>query len=49
MALVLAEADADAALAVLAAAGETAFVIGRIEAADGPAAVRIDTPSAWLG
>lgn len=41
-------ADADAAIAVLEKAGETVSRIGRIEAAPGPAAVRIDPPPGWL-
>ncbi len=39
--------DAEAARAALEAAGETVFAIGRIEAAAGPAAVRIDLPEGW--
>ena len=46
MALVVAEPDR--AIALLAAAGETAFPIGRIEAAAGPATVRIEPPAGWL-
>lgn len=45
MALVV--ADADSAAALLTAAGETVFPIGRIEAAAGPATVRIETPAGW--
>ena len=41
-------ADAARAEAVLAAAGERVFRIGRIEAALGPGAVRIDPPDNWL-
>ena len=47
MAAVVAEADADAALALLAEHGETACRIGRIEAGDGPAAVHIERPEGW--
>jgi len=39
--------DPDRALAMLAAAGETASCIGRLEAAPGPAAVRIKLPNRW--
>ncbi len=46
MALVV--SDAAAATALLAAHGETAFPIGRIEASDGAAAVEVRTPAAWL-
>jgi phosphoribosylformylglycinamidine cyclo-ligase len=45
MALVV--ADAEAARARLEAEGETAFAIGRIVAAEGPATVRIDLPGRW--
>jgi phosphoribosylformylglycinamidine cyclo-ligase len=45
MALVV--ADPDAAIALLAECGETVCRIGRIEAADGPGAVRISLPPAW--
>ena len=41
-------ADPAAARRVLEAEGETVFEIGRIEAAEGPAGVRIDTPDGWL-
>jgi phosphoribosylformylglycinamidine cyclo-ligase len=44
MALVVAEADADAATQLLKAAGESVTRIGRIEAGGGDAAVRIDLP-----
>lgn len=47
MAAVVAEADADAALALLAEHGETAHRIGRIEAGDGPAAAHIERPEGW--
>lgn len=49
--MALITATPDAALAMLAAGGETAAVIGRIEAAADPtlpAALRIDPPSGWL-
>jgi phosphoribosylformylglycinamidine cyclo-ligase len=46
MALVV--SDPDAAIALLQAQGETVSRIGVIEAADGPASVRIDPPSGWL-
>jgi phosphoribosylformylglycinamidine cyclo-ligase len=39
--------DATAALNLLAAEGETAFPLGRIEAAEGPATVTIDLPPHW--
>jgi phosphoribosylformylglycinamidine cyclo-ligase len=39
--------DACAALDLLAAEGETAFPLGRIEAAEGPATVAIDLPPDW--
>jgi phosphoribosylformylglycinamidine cyclo-ligase len=39
--------DAAAALDLLAAEGETAFPLGRIEAAEGPATVSIDLPPDW--
>ena len=48
MALVVAEADADAALALLAEHGESAARIGRVEAADGPASATVAVPEAWL-
>ena len=47
MAVVVAAADADAALALLAEHGEDAVRIGRVEAADGPASAAITTPEAW--
>jgi phosphoribosylformylglycinamidine cyclo-ligase len=47
MALVV--ADPAAARALLEAEGETVFSIGRIEAAKGPADVRIELPAAWPG
>jgi phosphoribosylformylglycinamidine cyclo-ligase len=45
MALVV--SDPDAAIAALGAAGETAFRIGTIETAAGPASVRITPPAGW--
>lgn len=45
MALVV--SDAEAAIAALGAAGETVFRIGTIEAAAGPASVRIAPPTGW--
>jgi len=46
MALVV--SDAAAATALLAAHGEAAFMIGQVEASDGPAAAHIRTPADWL-
>jgi hypothetical protein len=46
MALVV--SDAAAAVRVLEAAGESVSRIGTIEAAAGPASVRIELPSGWL-
>jgi phosphoribosylformylglycinamidine cyclo-ligase len=46
MALVV--ADADAAVRLLEAEGEQVSRIGTIEAAHGPARVRIDPPPDWL-
>ena len=46
MALVV--SDADAAIRVLEAAGETVSRIGTIEESEGPASVRIELPSGWL-
>ena len=46
--LVVAEADADPALALLAEHGESAARIGWVEAADGPASAVVATPEAWL-
>jgi len=40
--------DAAAAIRVLEAEGETVSHIGTIEAADGPASVRLDPPAGWL-
>lgn len=40
--------DPDRAVALLAAAGERVFPIGRLEAAPGGATVRIETPVDWL-
>lgn len=48
MALVVAEADVDAAVALLAEHGEAAVRIGRVESHAGPASVMIDLPDAWL-
>jgi phosphoribosylformylglycinamidine cyclo-ligase len=45
MALVV--TDADAAIALLRQAGETAFRIGVLEAGSGPASIRIDPPAGW--
>ena len=45
---VVAEADADPALALLAEHGESAARIGWVEAADGPASAVVATPEAWL-
>lgn len=45
MALVVSEPDTAASL--LRAHGETVSLIGRIEASDGPAHVRIDPPAGW--
>ena len=39
--------DADAAIALLEQAGETAFRIGTLQASSGPAAIRIDAPADW--
>ena len=47
MAAVVAEGDVDAALALLAEHGETVSRIGRIEAGDGPAGVRVERPEGW--
>ena len=47
MALVV--SDPDAAIRLLQAQGETVSRIGVIEDAEGPASVRIDPPSGWLG
>ncbi len=41
--------DAEAATALLQAEGETVFAIGRIEAGEGEAGIRIDLPPGWLG
>jgi len=40
--------DAEAAIRVLEAEGESVSRIGTIEAAVGPASVRIDPPAGWL-
>jgi phosphoribosylformylglycinamidine cyclo-ligase len=47
MAVVVGPADADAATALLRAEGETVTRIGQIEAAAGPASVRIPVPEGW--
>jgi phosphoribosylformylglycinamidine cyclo-ligase len=47
--MVLVVADPQAAVAALAELGETAFTIGRVEAADGPASTRIALPDGWPG
>ena len=47
MALVV--SDPDAAIQLLKAQGETVSRIGIIEEAAGPASIRIDPPSGWLG
>ena len=47
MAVVVAADQADAASAILADAGEAVFTIGRLEACDGPAEIRIDLPAGW--
>jgi phosphoribosylformylglycinamidine cyclo-ligase len=47
MAVVVGEHDLDAATALLSAQDETVFRIGHIEAAAGPAEVRITLPDAW--
>ena len=39
--------DADAAIALLQQAGETAFRLGTLQASSGPAAIRIDAPADW--
>ncbi len=49
MALVVAEADAQPALALLARQGETALRIGRIDGCHGEAEVRIAPPPGWFG
>ena len=46
MALVV--SDPDAAIALLEAEGETVTRIGTIEAAEGPASVRLNPPAGWL-
>jgi phosphoribosylformylglycinamidine cyclo-ligase len=48
MVLVVAEADADAALARLTADGERVFAVGRIEPGEGAAEVRIERPPGRL-
>jgi phosphoribosylformylglycinamidine cyclo-ligase len=47
MAVVVAEANADAAMALLRTHDETVTRIGRIEAAAGPPAVRLTLPDGW--
>jgi phosphoribosylformylglycinamidine cyclo-ligase len=47
MAIVVAEADVAAAMALLREQGETVVRIGHIEAAAGPAGVRITLPNGW--
>jgi phosphoribosylformylglycinamidine cyclo-ligase len=47
MAVVVAETDADAAMALLGKAGETVTRIGHIDAAVGPPEVRITLPDGW--
>ena len=47
LAAVEAEADAEPALAALEAAGETAWRLGRVEPASGPARVVLDGGTAW--
>jgi phosphoribosylformylglycinamidine cyclo-ligase len=47
--MVLVVAEPQAALAGLAETGETAFVIGRIEAGAGEASIRIALPDGWPG
>jgi phosphoribosylformylglycinamidine cyclo-ligase len=47
MAVVVAEADIDAATALLREHGETVTLLGHIEAASGPATVRITLPDGW--
>jgi phosphoribosylformylglycinamidine cyclo-ligase len=46
--MVLVVSDADAAVPVLEAAGETVTRIGAIEAGIGPASIRLDLPAGWL-
>jgi phosphoribosylformylglycinamidine cyclo-ligase len=46
--MVVAVSDPEAAGLLLEAKGETVSRIGAIEAADGPASVRIDPPAGWL-
>jgi len=47
MAVVVAEADVPAASALLREQGETVMRIGHIEAAAGPASVRVTVPDGW--
>jgi len=49
MAVVVAEADVDAAMALLREQGETVTRIGQIEASVGPADVQIALPDGWPG
>ncbi len=46
--MVLVVSDADAAVPMLEAAGETVTRIGVIEAGSGPASIRIEPPAGWL-
>jgi phosphoribosylformylglycinamidine cyclo-ligase len=46
--MVLVVSDPDAATLILTAEGETVSRIGVIEAASGPASVRVDPPIGWL-
>ena len=47
--MVLAVSDPQAARAALAELGETAFLIGRVEAGQGEAAIRFELPAGWPG
>jgi len=49
MALVVAAADADSAMAVLREAGEAPVAIGEVARGDGPASVRMTLPGDWPG
>lgn len=49
MALVVADADTDAAIELMRAHGESAVRIGRIAAGSGPAKLRIELPRGWPG
>ena len=46
--MVLVVSDADSALALLAAQGEAAHVVGRVVAGDGEAEARVAVPEGWL-